>query len=265
MIARLGIEKGLIKWVTINDETPVEEFSDTEFVWEDKWKVSTSPLFGIEAKSTRAAKSSRINQVTYVVRPNGVAELRLRDEYSSRVLKVERVFATSGKLDGVLTLVYKQGTAHRFANFESQEFVSLRKEKGIDWVVKKDPEMLQIEGPAQSKSVNGFNIQLRARNISANVERIDGLSKFETLRRKFVTDGRIETRTDEDRTILSVRDASFVGIYKHRLLADKDQYVLVTADQTVLLNGNVPTKEQLRMNSNSQSPKMPSVIFRPTA
>lgn len=256
MIARLGIVQGTIRWATIND-APTSNFSPEEFSWEDKWRVTVSSMFGIEATSSRAAKSSRINQVTYAIGPNGVATLRLRDEFRSRILKTERVFATPGQLDGVLTLVYKQGTSHRFANFESEEFLSLRREKGIDWVVKKSPECLSVVENSEE-----FATKILGRNISANVETVNGLSRFEMFSKKYVTDGTISIDATDDRTILAVHDATFVGIYKHKMNADKDQYVLVTADQTILLSGNVPSKEELR---NTRPRHTAPPIFRTTA
>ncbi len=255
MIARLGICQGIIRWATIND-APVTEFSPDEFVWEDKWRVTASSMFGVVATSSRSAKNSRINQVTYCIKPNGVAELKLRDEYRSRVLKTERVFATPGQLDGVLTLVYKQGTSHRFANFESEEFLSLRRKKGIDWVVKKSPECLSTIEDGEE-----FATRILGRNISANVETVNGLSKFEMYNKKYVTDGTISIDASDDRTILAVHDATFVGIYKHKINANKDQYVLVTADQTILLSENIPSKEELR----NAKPHYTAPPFRTTA
>ncbi|MBR5371864.1 MAG: hypothetical protein IK130_06590 [Oscillospiraceae bacterium] len=185
----------------------------TKLVFNRRWNVQLDAS-RILCESVRRSKTSAVNVVTYKISYGGLAEQRLTDGLTSKVIKVERVFRRPGNFSGVLSLIYNKN-GHRFASFLSDEYAEFLKKKNLQWIVQKDPAQ--------------FTLELKGKYRESLIEKTEhGYAVCRAKLRELYTDGTLTVTESDECSTLHIVGGSWVILVKHHTESEKTERILLT-------------------------------------
>jgi len=203
------------------DGTPLEH-TETELHVSRQWSVQLTAS-ELRCESVRHGQDHSINVVTYKVSYSGLAEQRLSDGISCKVIKTERVFRRPGNFNGTLSLIYN-ANGHRFASFLSEEYLEFLAERHLDWVVQKAPKNFSLEMKGKYQSC-----------LFGQTE--EGFAVCNAELREIYTDGALGVCVSDGCARIRIAGGTWVVLVKHHIETQKTERILLTKLNFTYLDG----------------------------